>query len=77
MSISILEQVQKVITKKKGLEPGLLTPDARFEQDLGLDSLDRTELIMEFESHFGVVIDDRDMDRLQTVGDVVLYLEKG
>jgi acyl carrier protein len=70
------EQVKKIIIDLLGVEPEKVTPDADFRQDLGADSLDLVELIMEFEERFGGTISDEDAQRIKTVGQVVDYIEQ-
>jgi acyl carrier protein len=53
-----------------------VTPEAKFIEDLGADSLDTVELVMAFEEEFGAEIPDEDAEKLQTVGDVVKYIEE-
>ena len=53
-----------------------MTPEAKFIEDLGADSLDTVELVMAFEEEFGAEIPDEDAEKLQTVGDVVKYIEE-
>jgi len=70
----IKQKVTEIIVTKLGVEESQITDEANFTKDLGADSLDTVELIMEFEKQFGVSIDDSDAERIQTVGDVVKYL---
>lgn len=71
-------KVTDIIIKKLGVEESQITDDANFTKDLGADSLDTVELIMEFEKEFDITIDDQDAEKIQTVGDVVKFLgEKG
>jgi acyl carrier protein len=70
------EQVKTIIVDLLGVEPDKVTRDARFREDLGADSLDLVELIMEFEERFGETISDEDAQKLQTVGQVVDYVEQ-
>jgi acyl carrier protein len=70
------EQVKKIIVDLLGVEPEKVTRDAHFREDLGADSLDLVELIMEFEEQFGGTISDDDAQQIRTVGQVVDYLEK-
>jgi acyl carrier protein len=73
--MSIAERVKKIIVDKLGVEESQITDDASFTNDLGADSLDTVELIMEFEKEFNVTIEDSDAEKIQTVGDAVKYLE--
>ncbi len=72
---SILERVQSIIVDKLGVEAREVTPEASFANDLGADSLDTVELIMEFEKEFKITIPDQDAQKISTVGDVIKYLE--
>ncbi|MBL7986748.1 MAG: acyl carrier protein [Chlorobi bacterium] len=67
--------VKQIIINKLGVEESQITPAASFINDLGADSLDTVELIMEFEKAFDVTIDDTDAEKIQTVGDAVSYLQ--
>jgi acyl carrier protein len=58
-----------------GVEESQITPSASFTNDLGADSLDTVELIMEFERAFNITIEDSDAEKIQTVGDAITYLE--
>ena len=66
----------KVIVDKLGVKESEVTPEASFTGHLGADSLDLVELIMEFEKEFGVQIPDEAAEKIQTVGDVLTYLEE-
>ncbi|HUX76880.1 MAG TPA: acyl carrier protein [Anaerolineae bacterium] len=70
------EQIKKVIVDLLGVEADKVTRDASFREDLGADSLDLVELIMEFEERFGATISDEEAQQLTTVGQVVDYVEK-
>ena len=70
------EQVKKVIVDLLGVEADKVTRDASFREDLGADSLDLVELIMEFEEQFGETISDEEAQQLTTVGQVVDYVEQ-
>ena len=72
----IQERVAAIIVDKLGVSESQITPEATFAQDLGADSLDTVELIMELEDEFGVAISDEDAAQLYTVGRIVDYLEK-
>ncbi len=71
----ILEKVQSIIAEKLSVDAAEVTPEKSFTNDLGADSLDTVELIMEFENVFGVTIPDEDAEKIQTVGDAVAYVE--
>jgi len=70
------ERVKTIVVDLLGVEPDKVTPDARFREDLGADSLDLVELIMEFEEKFGGTISDEDAQQIRTVGGAVDYVEK-
>lgn len=72
----ILEKVQSIIAEKLSVDVADVTPEKSFANDLGADSLDTVELIMEFENVFGVKIPDEDAEKIQTVGDAVAYIEE-
>lgn len=73
---NIAERVKKIIVDKLGVEEGQVTPEASFTNDLGADSLDTVELIMEFEKEFNISIPDEQAETIQTVGQAIEYLEK-
>jgi acyl carrier protein len=68
------EKVKDIIEKELGVEREKLAPDASFIEDLGADSLDIVELVMEFEKEFNIDIPDEDSEKLRTVGDALAYL---
>jgi acyl carrier protein len=72
----IAERVKKIIVDKLSVEESEVTNEASFTNDLGADSLDTVELIMEFEKEFGVTIPDNEAEKIQTVGDAIAYVEK-
>jgi len=72
----IAEKVKSIIVEKLGVEASEVTPEASFTNDLGADSLDTVELIMEFEKEFNVSIQDDQAENIQTVGQAVAYLEE-
>ena len=73
--MEIKQKVTDIVVKKLGVEESQVTLEANFTKDLGADSLDTVELIMEFEKEFNLTIEDADAEKIQTVGDVVTYLE--
>jgi len=75
MTVDVESKVREIIVNKLGVEESQITPEASFINDLGADSLDTVELIMEFEKSFNVTIDDADAEKIQTVGDAVSYLQ--
>ncbi|GJM31540.1 MAG: acyl carrier protein [Saprospiraceae bacterium] len=72
---SIAEKVTKIIIEKLGSDASEVTPEASFTNDLGADSLDTVELIMEFEKEFDISIPDEQAENIQTVGQAIEYLE--
>jgi len=73
---NIAERVTKIIVDKLGVDTGEVVAEASFTNDLGADSLDTVELIMEFEKEFDISIPDEQAENIQTVGDAITYLEK-
>ena len=71
----ILERVTKIIVDRLGVEESKVTPEATFKDDLGADSLDVVELVMELEDEFDMEISDEDAEKIVTVGDVVEYIK--
>jgi acyl carrier protein len=67
-------KVKDIIEKELGVEREKLTNEASFIEDLGADSLDIVELVMEFEKEFNIDIPDEDAEKLRTVGDAINYL---
>ncbi|HCN05882.1 MAG TPA: acyl carrier protein [Bacteroidetes bacterium] len=72
---TVAQQVTEIIVNKLGVEESQITPTASFTNDLGADSLDTVELIMEFERVFDMTIEDTDAEKIQTVGDAITYIE--
>lgn len=71
----MFDQVKEIIVELLGVDAAQVTPEARFREDLGADSLDLVELVMEFEERFGGEISDETAQQIKTVGDVVKYIE--
>jgi len=71
----VASRVKAIIVDKLGVEESEVTPQASFTNDLGADSLDTVELIMEFEKEFGVTIPDDQAEKISTVGDATAYIE--
>ena len=71
----ISEKVKAIIVEKCGVSESEVTPEASFTQDLGLDTLDTVELIMEFEKEFGITIPVDKAEGIKTVADAVAYIE--
>ncbi|MBI4810198.1 MAG: acyl carrier protein [Ignavibacteriales bacterium] len=67
-------KVKEIIMNKLGVEASQVTPTASFTNDLGADSLDTVELVMEFEKAFNLQIPDEDAEKISTVGDAINYL---
>ena len=67
-------KVKDIIMNKLGVEASQVTTEASFTNDLGADSLDTVELVMEFEKAFNLQIPDEDAEKISTVGDAVKYL---
>ena len=72
----IASRVKAIIVDKLGVEESEVKTEASFTNDLGADSLDTVELIMEFEKEFGISIPDDQAEKIATVGDAVTYIEK-
>ena len=71
----IQERVTAIIVEKLGVSESQVTPEATFAQDLGADSLDTVELIMELEKEFDINIPDAETEKIQTVGDAISFIE--
>lgn len=71
----ILERVTKIIVDRLGVEESEVTLEARFREDLGADSLDVVELVMELEDEFDMEISDEEAEKISTVGDAVDYIK--
>jgi acyl carrier protein len=74
--MSTFDKIKEVIIDKLGVEEDSIKSEAHFVNDLGADSLDTVELIMEFEEEFGIEIPDEDAENITTVGKAVDYIEK-
>jgi acyl carrier protein len=72
----IAEKVTSIIVDKLGVEESEVTNEASFTNDLGADSLDTVELIMEFEKEFNIAIPDEQAEKIATVGDAVSYISE-
>ena len=70
------DRVKEIIAKELEVDVKQLTPEAKFIEDLGADSLDIVELVMALEEEFGLDIPDEDADKLKTVGDAMNYLKQ-
>lgn len=71
----VSKRVYEIIATHNGGDPAKITDNSKFIEDLGLDSLDIVELVMAFEEEFEQEIPDEDAEKLQTVGDVIRYIE--
>ena len=72
---TVAEKVKAIVVKQLDVSEDQVTPEAKFIEDLGADSLDQVELIMALEEEFGADIPDEDAEKLQTVGDAIAYVE--
>ncbi len=72
---TIEQRVKDIIVEQLGVNADQVTPDAKFIEDLGADSLDTVELVMALEEEFGHEIPDEQAEKLQSVGDVIKYIE--
>jgi acyl carrier protein len=72
---TVAEKVKEIVVKQLDVSEDQVTPEAKFIEDLGADSLDQVELIMALEEEFGADIPDEDAEKLQTVGDAISYVE--
>ncbi len=70
------EKVRSIIAEQLGVKPEEVTPEAKFIEDLGADSLDTVELVMALEEEFGIEIPDEEAEKLVTVGDATKYIEE-
>jgi acyl carrier protein len=73
---TITERVTKIIADKLVIDASEVTPEASFKQDLGADSIDLVELIMEFEREFEISIPDEDAEKIDTVGTAIEFLDQ-
>ena len=71
----VATRVKAIIVDKLGVDEKEVTPTASFTNDLGADSLDTVELIMEFEKEFNIAIPDDQAEKIQTVGEATTYIE--
>jgi acyl carrier protein len=73
--VDISGKVKEIVVNKLGVDEAQVTPEASFINDLGADSLDTVELVMEFEKAFNIQIPDEDAEKISTVGDAINYLK--
>ncbi|MFD1677246.1 acyl carrier protein [Alicyclobacillus fodiniaquatilis] len=76
MANEVLDRVKKIIVDRLSVDEDKIKMDATFKDDLGADSLDIVELIMELEDEFDLEISDEDAEKISTVGDVVTYISE-
>ena len=69
------DRINKIIVEQLGVNEDQVKPEAKFIEDLGADSLDTVELVMALEEEFGTEIPDEDAEKLQSVGDVIKFIE--
>lgn len=74
MSDNTEAKVKDIIVEQLGVSADQVKPEAKFIEDLGADSLDTVELVMAFEEEFGIEVPDEDAEKLQSVGDVITYV---
>ena len=72
----IEQRVKDIIVEQLGVKPDQVVPAAKFIEDLGADSLDPVELVMALEEEFGIEVPDEQAEKLQSVGDVIKYVEE-
>ena len=73
---TVAERIREIVVEQLGVNPEQVTPEARFIEDLGADSLDTVELVMAFEEEFEAEIPDEDAEKILSVGDAIEYLQK-
>ena len=74
--MAVSDKVKSIIVEQLGVDEEEVTPDASFVDDLGADSLDTVELVMEFEEEFDITIPDEEAEKIQTVGQAISYIEE-
>jgi acyl carrier protein len=74
--MSVLETITQIIVDQLGVNKTEIVPEAKFIDDLGADSLDIVELLMALEDQYGIEVPDEDAEGLQTVGDLIRYIEE-
>jgi len=76
VSQAVEEKVKKIIVDQLGVDEAEVTPNAKFIEDLGADSLDTVELVMALEEEFGIEIPDEDAEKIVTVKDASSYIQE-
>ena len=75
MASDTFDRVKKIIVEQHGVEDNEVTSEASITEDLGADSLDQVELVMAFETEFGIDIPDEEAEKIKTVGDAVTKID--
>lgn len=76
MDEALYARVRKLVAEQLGIDESAIHPESRFKEDLNADSLDVVETVMKLEEEFGVSVGDEDAEKLQSVGDLVKFLEE-
>ncbi|MBI1848019.1 MAG: acyl carrier protein [Candidatus Rokubacteria bacterium] len=76
MAKSVEDRVKEIICEQLGVEEEEVTPNSKFIEDLGADSLDTVELVMALEEHFDIQIPDEEAEKIVTVGDAIQYIKE-
>jgi len=74
-TVAVEEKVKKIIVEQLGVEESQVSPEAKFIEDLGADSLDTVELVMALEEEFGLEIPDEEAEKIVTVRDAIQYIK--
>ena len=74
--VSVEERVIEIVSEQMGVAKDQITRETSFVNDLGADSLDTVELVMEFEEEFDITIPDEEAEKIQTVGQAIIYIEE-
>ena len=72
----VAERVTEIISEQMNVDKSQITPATTFVNDLGADSLDTVELVMQFEDEFNISIPDEEAEKIQAVGDAIKYIEE-
>ena len=73
--MDVFAKVKEIIISELNCAESLVTPEAKLREDLGADSIDAVQIVMEVEDAFGITVDDTEAEAMETVGDVVKYIE--